>query len=220
MPFLIVLCFRNFSSFLIGYIIYHRIIEWVGLKPTLKITYFDLLATLLSMEPRILLAFWAESTHYWIMLSFTITNMPKSFSSGMPSIHSLPSLYLCLGLSWPMCRTLCLALLNFMRFTSAHHSCLSRHPFPPVCWPRHKACCHHQACWGCTLSYSVLLTKMLNSSSTNTSPWGTLLVTGLHLDIKPLTATPWVQPSSQFLVHVVRPSSIGQFIWSCCIDPD
>lgn len=125
-----------------------------------------------------------------------------------------------LGFPWPMCRTLRLALLNFMRFTSAHHSSLSRHPFPPVCWPRHKAC-HHQACWGRALSYSVLLTKMLNSSSSNTSPWGTPLVMALHLDIKPLTTTPWVQPSSQFLVHwVVRPSSLGQFIRSCCIDPD
>ncbi|CAN0071273.1 unnamed protein product, partial [Bubo scandiacus] len=42
------------------------------------------------------------------------------------------------GIAQPMCRTLHLALLNFMRFAQAHLSSLSRplwmaHPFPPVC---------------------------------------------------------------------------------------
>ncbi|KAK4829612.1 hypothetical protein QYF61_005739 [Mycteria americana] len=68
------------------------------------------------------LAFWAASSHCRIMLSFSSTNTPKSFSSGLLSIHSLPSLHLCLGLPRPMCRTLHLALLNFMRFAGAHLS--------------------------------------------------------------------------------------------------
>ena len=38
---------------------------------------------------------------------------PKYCSSGLLSIHSPPSLYLCLGLPQPICRTLHLALLRF-----------------------------------------------------------------------------------------------------------
>ena len=52
----------------------------------------DLLATLLLMQPRIWLAFWAEDTHWQVMLSFLSTNTPKS-STGLLSIHSSPSLY-------------------------------------------------------------------------------------------------------------------------------
>ena len=48
------------------------------------------------------------------MLSFSSTNTLKSFSAGLLSIHSLSSLYLCLGLPQPMCRTFHLALFNFM----------------------------------------------------------------------------------------------------------
>ncbi|KAK4824839.1 hypothetical protein QYF61_020212 [Mycteria americana] len=50
----------------------------------------------------------------------------KSFSTGLLSIHSLLSLYLCLGLPQLTRRTLPLALLNFMRFTRAYLSSLSR----------------------------------------------------------------------------------------------
>ena len=67
---------------------------------------------LLLMQPRIRLAFWAASAHCPVLLSSSAST-PKSFSSGLLSIHSLPSLYLCLGLSWPRCRTLHLAMLNF-----------------------------------------------------------------------------------------------------------
>ncbi|KAK4829642.1 hypothetical protein QYF61_005935 [Mycteria americana] len=63
-----------------------------------RIPSLALLATLLWMQPRIRLAFWAASAHCQVMLSFSSTNTPKSFSSGLPSIPSLPSLYLCLGL--------------------------------------------------------------------------------------------------------------------------
>ncbi|KAK4830147.1 hypothetical protein QYF61_008635 [Mycteria americana] len=50
---------------------------------------------------RIRLAFWAASAHCWVMLSFSSTNIPKSFSSGLLSIHSPPSF----GLPRPRCRT-------------------------------------------------------------------------------------------------------------------
>ena len=78
-----------------------------------RIPSLDLLATLLLMQPRIRLAFWAASTHCWVILSFLSTNTLKYFSLGLLSIPSSPSLYLCLGLPQPRCRTLHLALLNF-----------------------------------------------------------------------------------------------------------
>ena len=78
------------------------------------------------MLPRTQLAFWAASTHGQLMLTLPSTDTLKSFSSGLLSSHSLLNLYLCLGLSWPRCRTLHLAWLNFMRLVWAHLSSLSR----------------------------------------------------------------------------------------------
>ena len=56
-----------------------------------------LLVTLLLMQPRIRLAFWPAGVHCRVTLSFSSANTPKSFSAGLLSVHSLPSLYLCLG---------------------------------------------------------------------------------------------------------------------------
>lgn len=63
------------------------------------------------------------------------------------------------------------------------------HPFSQVCWLLHTTWCNLQ--WLCILSTAVL------NTSPNTESWGTSLVTGL----KSLTATLWIQPSSQFLIH-------------------
>jgi len=53
-------------------------------------------ATLLLMEARIPLAFWAASTHCWPILLFTYPT-PRSFSTGLLP-RSSPSLYTYLGL--------------------------------------------------------------------------------------------------------------------------
>ena len=51
------------------------------------------------------------------------------------------------------------------------------------------------------------LIKMLKSTGPKTVPWGTLLFTGLHLDIEPSITTLRLQPFNQFLVHwVIHPS--------------
>ncbi|KAK4812348.1 hypothetical protein QYF61_017125 [Mycteria americana] len=50
-----------------------------------------LLATLLWMQPRIRLAFWAVSAHCWLMSSFSPISTPKSFSAGLLSITSSPT---------------------------------------------------------------------------------------------------------------------------------
>ena len=58
------------------------------------------------------------------------------------------------------------------------------------------------------ISLSVSLMKIFNSTCPSTDPWGTPLVTNLHLDIKPLTTTLWMQLSNQFLIHLtVHPSN-------------
>jgi len=48
---------------------------------------------------------------------------------------------------------------------------------------------------------SMSLIKMLESTGSKTDPWGTPLVSDLHLDIEPLTTTLWLQPSNLFLIH-------------------
>ena len=80
-----------------------------------RITSFDLLVTILLMQPRIHLAFWTARAQCLLMLSLSSTNTPKSFSSGLLSSHSPPNLYLCLRLPQPTCMTLPLSLLNFMK---------------------------------------------------------------------------------------------------------
>jgi len=80
----------------------------------------------LKQWPRARLAFSAASALCRLMSSLSSTSTPKTFSSGLLSIPSSPSLDLCLGLPRPKCRTLHLALWNFMTFAQAHLSSLSR----------------------------------------------------------------------------------------------
>ena len=48
---------------------------------------------------------------------------------------------------------------------------------------------------------SVSLIEMLKSSGPRMDPWGTPLITGLHLDMEPLTTALWLRPSNQFFTH-------------------
>ena len=128
-------------------------VEWRG-----RITSFNMLITLLLMQYRIKLAFWAMGANWWMMLSFSSTSTPKSFSSaGLLSIHSLPSLYLCSGLPKPMCRPCtwpCWTSWGLHRPTSPACQGPTRwQPFPPVCWPHHTDWCCRKTCWGCTQSH-------------------------------------------------------------------
>jgi len=91
-----------------------------------RIISLNLLVTLLLMQPGIWLAFWVLSAQCWFVLNLSSTHTPKSFSSGLVSSHSPPSLYRCLGLPRPRCRTLHLALLNFRMLAWVHPSGCSR----------------------------------------------------------------------------------------------
>jgi len=62
-----------------------------------RIPSLDLLATLLWMQPGILLSFWVVNILCQLRSSFTSTSIPKSFSVGLLSIHSVPQSVLVLG---------------------------------------------------------------------------------------------------------------------------
>lgn len=74
-------------------------------------------STLLGMQPRTQLAFCAVSSHCWLMsnLSSISTSLQVLLRAALNPFSA--SLCLCLGLS--RCRTLRLALLNFIRFIQA-----------------------------------------------------------------------------------------------------
>jgi len=55
-----------------------------------------------------------------VIFSFFILQHSQILATGLLSIQSFPSLYLCLWLTWLRCRTLHLAILNFLRFSWAH----------------------------------------------------------------------------------------------------
>lgn len=78
------------------------------------------LVTLLFMQSRIQLAFWAAVTCCQLVSDFLSTNIPES--AGLLSVHSLPCLCWCQRLPQPRCRN----LLNSMRSTVAHSSSLPR----------------------------------------------------------------------------------------------
>ena len=74
------------------------------------------------MHPWIPLAFLAARAHCWLMVNLSSTRTPRSLSAELLSGRSTPSLYWCMGLFLPRCRTLHLPLLNLIRFLSAQMS--------------------------------------------------------------------------------------------------
>ena len=94
-----------------------------------RIPSLDLLATLLWMQPGILLSFWVVNILCQLRSSFTSTSIPKSFSVGLLSIHSSPSLYWYWGLPQPRCRTLHLDLNSIAHLISkAEKTPIFHHP--------------------------------------------------------------------------------------------
>ena len=82
------------------------------------------------------------------------------------------------------------------------------HLIARACQLHHTAWCHLQTCWGYTQWNTKSLMKIFKSTGPSMDPWGTLLITDLHLDTEPLTTTLWMRPSNQFLIHwTVQPSN-------------
>ena len=139
---------------------------------------------ILLMQPRICLAFWAVSAHWWLISNFSPTSAPK-YSSGLLSIPSHPRLYWYQGLPQPGCRTLHLALLNLRRFTWAHLSSLSRslwiasHPSGMSTTPLILVSSAKLLGVHLTPLSMMSLMKILNSTGPNTDTQETPLVTDL-----------------------------------------
>jgi len=91
------------------------------------------------------------------MSSFSSNSTPKSFSAGLLSRSSSPSLYTYLGLPRPKHKTLHFALLNLIRFTRPHLSSLSR-PLWMTCSWYNCCCCYAQ--FSCCLREFPLLGKL------------------------------------------------------------
>jgi len=127
-------------------------------------------------------------------VKFLLTTTPQSFSVLLLPWNFSPSLYIYLRLPRPKCKTLHFALVNLIRFTRAHLLSLSRSLWMaslPSAVSTTPLSFMSSANLPRVHSFplSVSLTKMLKSTGLKTRPWQTLLTTGLHLDVEPLTAT-------------------------------
>lgn len=138
--------------------------------------------------------------HSEITLSVSSFSLPKSFSSGLLHLVTL-SLYLCLELpqlTAGPCTWSCWSSWHWHRPTSP--ACLGPfgwYSFPPAC--RQQP--HSLVALANLLSVHLIQHQLLREP----------LVSGLHLDVEPLTTTLWVPPSSQFFMQLVVHLSTSYF---------
>lgn len=90
------------------------------------IPFLLLLARLLLVQARRLLALLASRTHSCLVSIGQLTSTPRSFSARQLSSHCSPSLFSCKGSLCSKCCTQHLALLNAIQLDTAHRSSLSR----------------------------------------------------------------------------------------------
>jgi len=116
---------------------------------------------------------------------FSAAKLPRSFPAGLHSRTDPSSLYICLGFLRPKCKPLHFAVLNLIRFTRAQLSSLLTplNGIPSFLLSSVNLLRVH------SIPSSMLLMKMLKSTGPKTDPWGTPLVTSLHLDIEPSVTT-------------------------------
>ena len=130
---------------------------------------------------------------------------PKSFLAGLIPVSS-PNLFTYLGSSWHNCNILYLALLSLIWFIWAHFSNFSRSlwvtSLPSIV---SVAPLYLVSSANLLRVHSIPLSQSLIKMSKNTSPkkdpWRIPLVTGLHLDVKPLITNLCLWPFNQFLFH-------------------
>lgn len=79
-----------------------------------KITSLSLMMRLCLTQPRLLLAAFATTAHWWLMVILPTTT-PNAFSAKLLSSQAASSLCWCTGLFLQRYRTSQLPLLNFMR---------------------------------------------------------------------------------------------------------
>ena len=144
-----------------------------------KIPSLHLLATLLWMQPRTRLAFWAAGAHGRLMSNLSSTRIPESV--------------LILGRALSPVQDLALGLVELQEVC-----CTTRLGVP--CRLAEGALSPTVCVSGC------MNMKIFNSIGPSTDPGGTPLGTGFRLE--PLTIPLWTGPSSQFLIRLtVHPSN-------------
>ena len=128
------------------------------------------------------------------MINLSSTSTPRSLSAELLHSRSAPSLYWCMGLFLPRCRTPHLPLCNLIRFLSAQLSSLFRSHWmaaqpasvfatpPSFVSPANLLRGH-------SVPTSRSLMKKLSKTGPSTDLWGTPLVIGLQLDSAPLMTT-------------------------------
>ena len=120
------------------------------------------------MHPRIPLAFLAARAHCWLMVNLLSTRTPRSLSAELLYSRSTPSLYWCMGLFLPMCRTLQIKDLARFQWLGLKE-CFMRSGLPSftyvcmcmgACSPlnRHVVCFQNKRCL--LTSLSLLYQKM------------------------------------------------------------
>lgn len=169
------------------------------------ITSLSLLVTLFFMQPCIQLAFWAASTHYWLMSNLSSFSNLNSFSVGLLSIHSSLKIHWYWGLPQLRCRTLHLALLNCTRFVRAHPLSVSRSLWMASLLSSISASSINLVSTENLLRVHSVplfmsLIKILNNTDHSKDTWGTPLISVFYLDIEPLAVTLQMLPFSQFFI--------------------
>jgi len=111
--------------------------------------FSPLLATPLLMQFRMhqKIIMWAASTHCWLMLSFSSTRTPRSFSAELLSRSFSPSLHTYLGLTRPKCKILHFARFALWTTLDSHGPIFQDYQSPSGCHPFLLLYqLHHSAC--------------------------------------------------------------------------
>jgi len=97
-------------------------------------------------------------------------------------------------------------------FMCAHFLSLSRSLWMGspllLCQQHHSARCHLQTAEGALDPIVYATDKDVEEHWSQDGHLGDSTHYCLHLDIKPLTATLWLQPSNQFFIQIVQPSNL------------
>ena len=150
----------------------------------------DMLAILPFMQPGRWFDFCIASAHCQHTSSFSPTSIYPQVLLHRATLNLvILQSVLMLVIPTPMCRTLHLALLNFLRFTWAHSSSLSRSLWM-ASLPSSKSIASLSLVSFANLlrmhsiPVSMSLIKILNSIGCSIDPWGKLLTTSFHFGIE------------------------------------
>lgn len=139
------------------------------------------------------LAFRAASAHYWLISNFFTHQCPQIHLSAVLSLVSALNqvqhlVHLPCWSSWGLHRLLFeLVEAPGVRVSAASLSLVSS---ANLLWMHSIPLCRS-------------LMNVLNNFGPSINPQGTPLITGLHLDIEPLTAALWIYLCTQFLINLI-----------------